>query len=344
MITVLENLDKILTKKLYGEAFSEDSEQFIEYYYRYKTLDNKIIVDRDGEEIQAMLHLNPYSIAVCEYRDTIDYIVAVATSLKYRRQGKMRGVLLYSLEQMYKEKKGFTFLLPANPVYYQPFGFTYISNFLNIKPKIDLKSIKLTSAETQKEAGIKSEDILAFWQECLEQKYDLYCIRSLEYLEKLYRELATEQGYIEVFLDKDIKIIGTQIIWGIEKREIRESIFKEEFASNQVTDKGYMMARIIHLEEFIKVIRLREDSLNIGETFKLRIKDDLIRENDGTYLWHINRETSYLEKLEKEDTIAVPEFDIAELTSWLFGYTNSYKADFCMEIQTLEGVFINEVV
>ena len=104
------------------------------------------------------------------------------------------------------------------------------------------------------------------------------------------------------------------------------------------------MARIVNLDEFIQFIKLREDSKRAGETYKLRIKDDIIKDNEGTYLWHINRETSYLERLENEDTLDLPEYDIAEFTSWLFGHNVSYKADFCSDIKTLEKVFITEVV
>ena len=186
--------------------------------------------------------------------------------------------------------------------------------------------------------------LLAFWNQFLERYNDVFCVRDSQYLERLQKELATENGKIELVLDEQERVHGAKISWGIKKSEVREFICDHEFAKMLDTKKPYMMARIIRLDLFIESICLREDSLKVGDTYKLRIIDSLIPQNDGTYLWHINRESSYLEKLENEDTLNVPEFTIAVLTSWLFGYTESHKADFCSQIQTLKGIFIDEVV
>ena len=63
----LSREEKGLTKKLYREAFPEDSDQFMDYYYAEKASSdddnsNEILVCEDGKEIVAMSHLNPYLV------------------------------------------------------------------------------------------------------------------------------------------------------------------------------------------------------------------------------------------------------------------------------------------
>ena len=63
-IRKLETEEKQNTKKLYEEVFSEDSKSFVDYYYEEKLKDNQIYAVEEDGEIQAMLHLNPYELAV----------------------------------------------------------------------------------------------------------------------------------------------------------------------------------------------------------------------------------------------------------------------------------------
>ena len=58
-LEVSQHLD---TRKLYEEVFSEDEKSFVDYYYQEKTKDNIIYIVREDDDIQAMLHLNPYTL------------------------------------------------------------------------------------------------------------------------------------------------------------------------------------------------------------------------------------------------------------------------------------------
>ena len=107
-IRKLETEEKQNTKKLYEEVFSEDSKSFVDYYY---------------EEIQAMLHLNPYELAVNGSKKDVNYIVAVATRESYRKRGYMAGLLKQALNDMYADGETFTFLMPASESIYLPFDF-----------------------------------------------------------------------------------------------------------------------------------------------------------------------------------------------------------------------------
>ena len=100
-VRLLDAAENEKTKSLYQRVFQEDSTEFVEYYYRYKVRENRIYVaeGKDGEAL-SMLHLNPYLMRLGT-RDVFgEYIVAVATDEKYRRQGMMRRLMETALEDM----------------------------------------------------------------------------------------------------------------------------------------------------------------------------------------------------------------------------------------------------
>lgn len=122
-IRKLETGEKLNTRKLYEEVFSEDSKDFVDYYYEEKVKDNQIYVVEEDGEIQAMLHLNPYELAVNGSRKDVNYIVAVATRKSYRKRGFMAEMLKQALNDMYADGETFTFLMPASESIYLPFDF-----------------------------------------------------------------------------------------------------------------------------------------------------------------------------------------------------------------------------
>lgn len=113
------------TRPLYEEVFSEDDKAFVDYYYEWKTRDNKIYVAEDEDGIHAMVHLNPFRMYVQGELHTLHYIVAVATQEEYRHRGLMRSLLALAEREMKAAGEQFTFLMPASEKIYAPFGYRY---------------------------------------------------------------------------------------------------------------------------------------------------------------------------------------------------------------------------
>ena len=119
-LEVSQHLD---TRKLYEEVFSKDEKSFVDYYYQEKTKDNIIYVVRENDDIQAMLHLNPYTLMVNGIEKESYYIVAVATRKEYRGRRYMAGLLREALLDMYQAGVTFTYLMPAAEAIYLPHDF-----------------------------------------------------------------------------------------------------------------------------------------------------------------------------------------------------------------------------
>lgn len=90
-LRVLEQQEHRYTRALWKSIFEEDTETFLDYYYKVKTQCNTIYVVEDQDEIRAMLQLNPYKLRVEDKQVKTHYIIGVATEAAYRRKGLMES-------------------------------------------------------------------------------------------------------------------------------------------------------------------------------------------------------------------------------------------------------------
>ena len=129
-VRYLEQWEKQKTKPMYQAIFPEDSHKFVDYYYKWKTKDNEILVMEQDDVFEegsfsVMIHFNPYTLCINGTLLDIPYIVAVATYAACRRQGRMGQVMRFALRDMEQKQIPFSFLLPADPAYYKGQGFVF---------------------------------------------------------------------------------------------------------------------------------------------------------------------------------------------------------------------------
>lgn len=180
----LDKEEHAKTRPLYEEVFSEDSKNFVDYYYTEKVRDNQIYVVEEDGDIQAMLHLNPYELSVNGEKKDVNYIVAVATREAYRKRGYMAGLLKCSLQDMYEAGESFTFLMPAAETIYQPFDFRTV--YEQEKPFVT----ELDGWERLQETDCAG---LAEWaNKKLSETRQVYAIRSEAYYKRLREEYACD--------------------------------------------------------------------------------------------------------------------------------------------------------
>lgn len=125
----LEKAEVLSTRKLWEEVFSEDSREFVDYYYRNKAPENTAFVWKDRGEVISMLHLTPYNAIFNSFERKereVSYIVGVATKEAWRQKGCMRKLLCEAFSELHKREEPFAFLMPADPKIYSPFSFEYI--------------------------------------------------------------------------------------------------------------------------------------------------------------------------------------------------------------------------
>lgn len=385
MLKYLATKEKILSRDLWEEAFPEDSKSFDDYYYREKTRDNRILAAVEDGQVQAMVQMNPYLLQAGGRRWRVDYLVGVATRKEKRHQGYMRRLLERMMADMREEQMPFCYLMPAAEAIYRPFGFTYIfrqpgwelvnEDGLTRRPLLGADENKGAAENSGAARCATVQPVAAAWRDTagkrrylewladwmnrwLERRYQVFAVRDDRYLLRLMEEIASENGTFDVLYDQDV-MIGVQATWGWTEKEQRLLYCEAPYVREAAEPKPAIMARIITPGQFVKAVHLKQQAKEDELTLRLYLEDPLLAENQGLWLWHLEREGSWLERAgsERECTgsdqgnpgaeraEAELHLSITELTSWLFGYDVPVAAKpFKDRIETLKHVFLDEVV
>lgn len=212
---ILNREEKRLTKDLWKQIFTEDTDEFLDYYYSEKLESNEILGSFHQEELVSMLHCNPYTLCIGKQRIHSDYIVAVATQKEYRHQGRMAELLCQAMEKAAEEKKPFVFLMPAQEIIYQPFDFVtvYERKDYRLTEKILSECLPDTAAVQEKvvieeltqdtpERETLIEELIKYSQATLENHYVLFAKRDYPYYLRTLKEQKSQQGSILLVKDR----------------------------------------------------------------------------------------------------------------------------------------------
>ena len=212
------------TRELWERIFTEDTSEFLDYYYSVKAAENDIYVIEDAGEIVAMLHLNPYRMRIeGELYDT-HYIVAVATDENYRKKGLMKRLLECAMRAMKRRGEPFTFLMPASESIYRGFGFKRIYE----QPSSEIAG-KFDENSDLEFVPAKEEDCLeiAMFANYYLRDYDVVTWRTEHHYQVLLKEFESENGGI-LLAKKGGKIKGFCCYANEGHLEIREPMFRNE--------------------------------------------------------------------------------------------------------------------
>lgn len=327
---------------LWKEAFPEDSEEFLDYYFGKKISDSQVIVKEDeGGKLLTMAHLNPYKVRVRDRMYVLPYIVGVATASDSRHQGHMRDVLVTMLQDMHEAHTPFCYLMPASPDIYRPFGFVYVFDqpvwTLREDAAAGVQAIGLrldeageeeayvAAAEVQTEAsGVAMVEMqakapgrmdLSDWMNrWLGGRFQVYAERDSAYLQMLQAELDSEDGQVYGYLDGQGRLAALKAVWGKEKQEQRFLYCDRDEWIQAPEDlpaaKPAIMARITDVAAMAEVISVNEDCPCPRMEVMIRIRDRLVDGNHGLWRWRLGTDGSRLERIGRIGT--VEGFGIAE--------------------------------
>lgn len=340
---VLRELDKEengKTRTLWEKVFTEDTKEFLDYYYFIKARDNQIYVIEEEGDIRAMVHLNPYKIRIYDKEYPSFYIVAVATEKEYRGRGYMGMLLQKCMLEMYAGKVPFSFLMPAAEAIYRPYDFRYI-----YKQKTGvIKEQKACGGEhghvVFSDAVLwEAEEMASFFNNNFSGNWQICTQRNDEYYRTMILEQQSERGGVRLVKDGG-HIVGMFAYAQEDGLEIREPLYlpeyKEDFtaavyglqkenagdvriaaspAEFTTSGRPVIMARIIRLEVFLSSLQAEKDKdLNCS----FAVIDPYITQNSKIWKLYSPCGDTEIKVRETEDSEGV--FPVAELTEYLFGY------------------------
>lgn len=363
VLTYLDAEDKDETKHLWHMCFPEDSESFIEYYYKEKTKDNEILVKKDNGLLISMVQYNPYAVKLRGRLWKLDYLVGVATEESRRREGHFRDVFVKMLHDEEAAGKPITYLVPVNPAVYAPMGFTFIGNVASYELTEEAKQTltRTVCQDTPEDCGRAA----VYMEQWLGARYEMYTRRDAAYVSRLIKELASENGTLE-FLERDGRLVGLDAYWGWEVREHR-LLYAEDAYTVKTGEKPWNMARLTNIGALLAAFGLKQAEQQGEEkrmlTLGIRMNDPILEMNNGEFVWTIGETGSSLKARKPEpDTCGCTEnvsiwleTKPEELVSWLFGcrkaeeiwggqLENKGLSEILAQVDTVNGVYLDEIV
>ncbi|WP_448864215.1 GNAT family N-acetyltransferase [Clostridium sp.] len=363
VLTYLDAEDKDETKHLWHMCFPEDSESFIEYYYKEKTKDNEILVKKDNGLLISMVQYNPYAVKLRGRLWKLDYLVGVATEESRRREGHFRDAFVKMLHDEEAAGKPITYLVPVNPAVYAPMGFTFIGNVASYELTEEAKQTltRTVCQDTPEDCGRAA----VYMEQWLGARYEMYTRRDAAYVSRLIKELASENGTLE-FLEQDGRLIGLDAYWGWEVREHR-LLYAEDAYTVKTGEKPWNMARLTNIGALLAAFVLKQAEQQEEEkrmlTLGIRMNDPILEMNNGEFVWTIGATGSSLKARKPEpytcgctENVSIwLETKPEELVSWLFGcqkaeeiwggqLENKGLAEILAQVDTVNGVYLDEIV
>ena len=315
-----KEMEKVRT--LWENCF-HDPQRYMDFYFKWKTIDNTIFGIYDDEELISMVQLNPYRVSILNHEFSSYYIVGVATNADYRKRGLMRRLLTQGMNYMYQEEVPFAYLMPAKEEIYLPFDFRIVT--YQDRMSIPLKQVIQNAKEPIVKAASLSRDIGSRLQEVktvlvdetdtamlsrlaqyangiLASSNDVYTVRDTYYYERMLAELLVLNGGI-LMMWNEKEIIGYGA-FAIEegKLEVLELLADETIQEDLLTQLNYEVLRRLEeswLEEdneveptkappiMARIIHVPKflQQLRATEDIELVIEvhDEYIKENEGIY-------------------------------------------------------------
>lgn len=198
------------------------------------------------------------------------------------------------------------------------------------------------------------ENLAEFANQYLKKNYNIYVHRDTAYYEIQLKESEAQNGDIYVLFEQgEIKAFFLYAKEG-EEIFIQEVIEEKEgmldFLQEVEKKQPIIMARIIHLEEMMKLVCSKEK-----KTVVIEIEDELIPENAGVYKWEITPDGSSVTKIcgKINGKNAKAEAKISDIGRTIAGKEISTAPDIVPEVSmhirdfapwVLTGGFINEIV
>lgn len=375
----LEQSEHRNTRTLWETVFSEDSKEFLDYYYYFKTKDNEIFVIEEEGEIRSMLQLNPYVLRIEEDSRLCHYIVGVATEEASRKRGYMGALLRRAMQEMYGRKEPFTFLMPVAEKIYTPYDFRFVYDQRQTEDwGADQSRFQQAACEnvTFPDASMgDAEEIGAFVEEHFAEKWQVYAERNEEYYHTLIFEQQSEHGGIRL-IRAEGRLVGLFAYADEDGLEIREPLYLPEYKTafesavlQLMKDRGdrvklfaweegtkkvpLIMVRLLHLESMLSCMKVQE-----GEEMdcSFAVLDSILPQNSRIWRIRGGEATGWRVRVrETEDSEGV--LTIGALTGLLFGYrtieevsleedvimTGHLKAEM-QKLLTLRHVWLNEIV
>ncbi len=263
--------------KLYVDGFPKDGIFYARYFVEKANEDNVVIL-RENDDIVSVAYIVDKLAFLEGKKFPICYLSAVSTLTEKRGRGLVANVIKNAVSKISQRGIPFVVLYPFDFNYYKKYGFITASYCGNAQ---------ILGGYPHKHHIATVEDIpnlIEIYNSYVEQ-FNFYQIVDRQYFIDLFSELAVDGGKIFISDTNEFFVVveGGEITrYAYKNRDIFthfNELANMSFSDFLQKDKPYIQMRIASFEDFL--------SLNIYENdgrFTFNISDDLVKDNDGSYV------------------------------------------------------------
>lgn len=355
-------------RRLWKECFG-DPPAYEDFYFKNVYQNNIVYVIED----KGMLHLNPYPCIVHDKEMILHYIVGVATTMSERRKGIMGKLLVRALNDMYKEKEAFTYLMPANVQYYQSFDFVSICDKKEtVLPERKEGNIRMPATgnqiickefcQAETDVGfVRYRELLNLYGQeeqnkmfqcvnrMLSDQYDVFAKHNKVYFDLLLKEKQCQGGDVVFCFDSGLENIKGFFAYGkekgnlfveqylLEKNQIESCLMRYHKGTKTTIQHFPFMVRVVHVKTFLTVFAGQFHKF-ADEGKRLLITDPILKNNDGIYTFYESELQIFVEKQSLEEDVGKSMWDVHMTTEELARFV------FCGQNAKYNKVYFAEVV
>lgn len=314
-------------RRLWKTCF-HDPQAYEDFYFQSTYSRNKVLAAAEDGAIRGMIHLNPYLLKVGDVKRKLHYIVGVATDPKFRRQGIMREMLTKVMQDMADAGEVFTYLMPADVSYYEPFNFVKVSGFeevemygeegeSHIQPLMFKDYVKATKFANDyydnryKVYTMATQDVLFFMRwEALSENGKLLCLKHDDEIAGLaVYGIADDTVYVRQILgDRDEMIRELKAYFGNQRMLVT--------LPNDEKDDAQIMMRMLRLDLYVAQCKAKRDF-----DLTIFIKDDYLENQNGYFRIFTKDGYGCIERVEEPEE-PVDTFTITEVTKLILRHTD----------------------
>lgn len=315
---------------LWSYCFEPKGDPFFEYYFSSVYREEDTLVGFEGGQMQAVVHLRPYTLSVRNQAIPVAYIVGVATHPAARRGGVGRDLLASALHVLREKGHGINILMPSKAGFYQPYGWDlYCHQQLHRIPLEELRKI------TSRNLSYEFVDSADRW-EALDEVYRKYtkhlsgyALRSEVDWRRLMGSVLAEGAYIVLATDGDgpvgyafyrlgaPEIMVSEFIYSTREaqkallgymynhRSQGESIRWNEglhnngyafYSNGKVGNEvlPFMMSRIVDVKQAVESIPVVPTAFG---NLRVAVQDPLVEWNHSIFFWHFENGTAKVEDI-----------------------------------------------
>lgn len=306
MIVYADNLLKEDVQHIWKTCFPDDSDDFINFYFKEKYKNENTLVWMEEGKAIACLQMLPYAMTYYNSIIPTAYISGAATLPEFQNKGIMKKLLRFSFHEMEKKGIPLTTLIPQEKwlvKFYEKLGYTSVFEYCEqrVQPKpfnhknadSNIHSITLSEKEIKEAYVFYSEYFLAL-NLCVQKSYeDFRAIVTYYTLEKGNIFLAYKANkiiglcfvtpYNGNVIVKDLITQNTNaetaLINHIFKTYPHSEIVFNKYCTNNINNLDKGMARIINPGLLLQKYACAHPRLSVI----LYITDNDIMKNNESY-------------------------------------------------------------